>query len=182
MIDPVCGMSVDPATAKGTYSHHGNNYHFCSIPCLKKFQNDPDKYLAGHRERMDAPPDLHAVPSSGVRYVCPMHPEVTSDRPGACPKCGMALEPATPTLDEQPDPEAADMSRRLWISVALGVPLLLIAMLDMTPAQPATRWFGSSGSLIVQWLLCTPVVLWCGWPFFVRARILVASATSTCLP
>ncbi len=98
-----------------------------------------------------------------------MHPEVTSDRPGACPKCGMALELATPTRDEESDPEAAVMSRRLWISVALGVPLVLIAMLDMTPAHPATHWFGTSGSLIIQWLLCTPIVLWCGWRFFTRA-------------
>ena len=93
------------------------------------------------REAMGSPRGARAIPAKAALYICPMDADVTSDRPGACPKCGMALEPATPTLDEQPDPEARAMLRRLWVSVALGVPLFAVAMLDMTPSHPATQWF-----------------------------------------
>jgi Cu+-exporting ATPase len=110
-------------------------------------------------------------PKPGTRWICPMDPEVESDRPGACPKCGMALEPAAPSLDDEPDPELQDMSRRLRISLDLGIPVVLIAMLDMLPSKPVTRMVGESGSLLAQWLLSTPVIFGCGWPFFVRAWV-----------
>jgi Cu+-exporting ATPase len=161
-LDPVCGMTVDPATAAGSYVHNGKTYHFCSVSCLKKFQADPAKYVAGNREAM-------AIAAPATRYVCPMHPEVVSDRPGSCPKCGMALEPAAPTLDAAPDPELLDMGRRFWVGVALGVPVFLAAMLDMLPAKPVTKLLGEAGALLFQAVLSTPVVLWCGWPFYVRA-------------
>src|SRR5437773_2254676 len=98
VIDPVCGMTVDPKTAKGSHSHDGALYHFCSVSCLNKFQADPAKYLAGQRDEMHAAkaPETRlptAASHSPVRYICPMDPDVVSDRPGACPKCGMALEP-----------------------------------------------------------------------------------------
>jgi len=169
-------MTVDPATAAGSYEHDGTTYHFCSLSCLKKFQSNPGQYVAGRHVGMQK----HAAPAitrakkgaqPGTRWICPMDPDVVSDRPGACPKCGMALEPAAPTLDEQPDPELRDMSRRLWISLDLGVPVLLIAMLDMLPSKPVSRLVGSSSALLAQWLLCTPVVFGCGWPFFVRAWV-----------
>src|SRR5262249_9197975 len=123
---------------------------------------DPAKYLAGNREAME-------IAAPATRYVCPMHPDVVSVRPGSCPKCGMALEPAAPTLDSAPDPELLDMSRRFWVGIVLGVPVFLAAMLDMLPAKPVTKLLGESGALLFQAVLSTPVVLWCGWPFYVRA-------------
>jgi P-type Cu+ transporter len=165
-LDPVCGMSVDPDTARGAFTYKDRTFHFCSSSCLKKFQADPDKYLNGHQEQMPA-----AAPQtpSDARYVCPMHPEVVSDRPGACPKCGMALELAAPARDEGADAEDADMSRRFWVGLALGLPLFAIAMLDMLPATALAGLLSMRESLIVQWALCTPIVGWCGWPIFSRA-------------
>jgi Cu+-exporting ATPase len=170
--DPVCGMTVDPAAAKGAFDYQGHTYYFCSTHCLAKFRADPAKYLAGHREAMGTPHD-EPPPAPGTRYVCPMDPEVLSDRPGACPKCGMALEPAAPTLDEAPDPELRSMSLRLWVGLALGVPVFLAAMLDMLPSRPVTRLLGATPALLLQLGLCTPVVFWCGWPFFERALVSV---------
>ncbi|MEO8724478.1 MAG: HAD-IC family P-type ATPase, partial [Acidobacteriaceae bacterium] len=156
--DLVCGMTVDPAATLHQVHHCGENYHFCSAGCAQKFRSDPQKYLTP--EKQPAPPQAQ----SGREYSCPMHPEVVSDRPGACPKCGMALEPRVTTLDEieQDDPELRNMARRFWISLAFTVPLLVLAM---APALPIAPWF-------VDWaefLLATPVVLWGGWPFFQRA-------------
>jgi len=166
--DPVCGMTVDPARAKGSHSHDGITYHFCSTGCLKKFEADPVKFIAGDREAMDhhapAPP---AKP--GMRWICPMDPEVVSDRPGPCPKCGMALEPAEPSEHDAPDHEAASLVRRLKLGIVLGVPLVVIAMVDMLPSTPVAQALGMNGSLLAQWLLCTPIVLWCALPFFQRA-------------
>jgi P-type Cu+ transporter len=171
-IDPVCGMSVDPAAARGQHTHEGETYYFCSTSCLSKFQNAPAKYLAGHREEMHASPGQPKLETRNSKletlYICPMCPGVESDRPGACPKCGMALEPAMPDQEQAADPELAGMSRRLMIGLGLGIPLLAIAMLDMLPSRPITKVFGMSGAMIVQWLLATPIVFWCGWPFFVR--------------
>ncbi len=172
MIDPVCGMNVDPEKAAGSWSHQGQAYYFCSLGCQKKFQLTPDRYLGGHRDAMSASQTHVAIQTSskdGQRYICPMDADVVSDRPGACPKCGMALEPAAPTLDNGPDPELLDMQRRFWIGLALGLPVFLLAMIDMLPSHPITNSLGVSASLVLQWILSTPVVFWCGLPFLMRA-------------
>src|SRR5947209_3375026 len=154
-IDPVCGMTVDPATASASLVHDGHTYYFCNPSCRTKFQANPARYLSGAKEAMEeAPP-----PAPGTEYVCPMDPEVVSDRPGPCPKCGMALEPRTVTAEEGPNPELADMSRRLWVGLALGLPVFLLAMADMLPGRP----LGSLDRGVLNWLqlaLTTPVVLW----------------------
>lgn len=163
-IDPVCGMSVDPAHAAGSTTHGGHAFYFCSKHCLNRFQADPERFLAGKREAMPA-----AVPA-GAKYTCPMHPEVIRDGPGSCPLCGMALEPTTPIAEEGPNPELLDMGRRLWVGVALTVPILMLAMGDMVvPGHTLHRWLPVQWMNWLQLLLSTPVVLWCGWPFFERA-------------
>ena len=173
--DPVCGMKVDPATAKASFVHEGKTYYFCATSCFNKFRSDPAEYLSGQRQPMHAPltklnaPQTEiANPKSGIKYVCPMCPGVESDRPGPCPKCGMALEPSGPGHHDEADPELAGMTRRLWIGLAFGVPLFVMAMLDMLPARPISSALGQSRTLVLQWALATPVVFWCGWPFFVR--------------
>jgi Cu+-exporting ATPase len=152
-------MTVNPATAKHRTEHGGRTYFFCSAGCREKFEKDPEKYLT---PKMEVPPELAPA---GARWTCPMHPEIVRDKPGSCPICGMALEPRMPSLDEGPDPELVDMQRRLIGSAALTLPLLVLEMAGMAGA---TALHGSW----VQWLqlaLATPVVLWGGWPFFVRA-------------
>src|SRR3954463_5000773 len=116
-VDPVCGMTVDPATAAGSTDFEGKTYFFCNPRCLERFRQDPRSYLDGTRPKGMS--ELTVAPPSGgarVEYICPMDPEVVSDRPGPCPKCGMALEPRTALLDEGPNPELADMTRRFWVS------------------------------------------------------------------
>src|SRR5262249_41770813 len=139
--------------------YQGKTYYFCCPHCLEKFKADPQRYLAG------APaPAVPAPP--GTIYTCPMHPEVEQDHPGSCPKCGMALEPKTFTAGCGPDPELIDMSRRFWIGVVLSLPILVLSMAPMF----GVSLHGSTATLNwVQLLLATPVVLWCGWPFFERA-------------
>jgi len=158
--DPVCGMSVDPATAKHSAEHEGEKYYFCCAGCREKFIGEPWRYIA------ETP-----VPASPVRpgaiYVCPMHPQVRENRPGACPICGMALEPALPTATDEPDLERADMTRRFWVSLVLTAPLFLIDMaghlvdLHSFIAPSLKNW--------IELILATPVVLWAGAPFFARA-------------
>ena len=160
-VDPVCGMTVDPATARASAIHDGRNYYFCCPSCASKFTADPARYLAPPAGRPAA-----AAPKGAV-YTCPMHPEVRQDRPGACPKCGMALEPESVTADEGPNPELADMGRRFWIGAVLSLPVFLIAMSDMLPGRPLHAYMSVLNW--VQLILATPVVLWCGWPFFERA-------------
>jgi Cu+-exporting ATPase len=162
-VDPVCGMTVDQANAPATLVHEGQSYFFCCPSCLMKFQADPAKYLSGHVPEALPPP-------AGALFTCPMHPEIKQDHPGSCPLCGMALEPLTATLEEGPNPELADMSRRLWIGVALTVPVLLLAMADMLPGRPL-RFLDMGAANRLQLILTTPVVLWCGWPFFERAWV-----------
>src|SRR5581483_7472069 len=113
--DPVCGMMVDPARAAGSLEHEGRTYYFCSRSCLGRFQGNPAAYLGTEAA---APPPRPPAPT-GTVYTCPMHPEVVRDRPGACPICGMALEPRTPTLEEGENPELRDMARRFWVGLAL---------------------------------------------------------------
>ncbi|WP_316159331.1 MULTISPECIES: heavy metal translocating P-type ATPase [unclassified Bradyrhizobium] len=158
VIDPVCGMSVDPATSKHRFEHAGHTFHFCSAGCRTKFAAEPDKYL-GER---GPPPEMPA----GTIYTCPMHPEIRQEGPGTCPICGMALEPDVISLDDAPNPELADMSRRFWIGAVLSAPVVVLEM--------GGHLVGGHGlidpvlSNWIQFALATPVVLWAGWPFFVR--------------
>ncbi|HEY2413026.1 MAG TPA: heavy metal translocating P-type ATPase [Pirellulaceae bacterium] len=162
-IDPVCGMTVDPATAPASFEHQGTTYYFCCSHCLTKFKANPGAYLGESK-----PAPTHAPPSS--KYTCPMHPEVVQDGPGACPKCGMALEPTMPAASEGPDPELVDMHWRLWIGAALTLPVFGIAMAEIIPAPSMRAWLHQHMVAMnwVQLALATPVVLGCGWPFFVR--------------
>jgi Cu+-exporting ATPase len=205
MIDPVCGMTVNPATARAKGDYKGKTYYFCCPGCATKFNVDPERYLKSPSApamvmlgsigaNAEPAPQLKAV--KGARYICPMDPEVVADRPGACPRCGMALEPEVPLIAktqwtcpmhpeivrdepgscpicgmaleprtvsaEEDNPELRDMSRRFWVGLALSAPLLL-AMLPWFEAlvpHAVMAW--------VQLALATPVVLWCGWPFFQR--------------
>jgi len=160
-IDPVCGMKVDPATAKHFLSHQGQNYFFCSARCRERFATEPAKYLSPKNPSGESEPPAPA----GTVYTCPMHPEVRQVGPGSCPICGMALEPEQVSLDDQPDPELLDMTRRFWIALVLTAPVFVLEMgshLGMMELLP--RGWSNWLSL----LLATPVVLWAGAPFFVR--------------
>jgi len=173
--DPVCGMTVDPATARHRATHGGQTFFFCCDGCRTKFVADPHRYLHP-KPQAHAPTHTHththgtphapgAPPAPpGTIYTCPMHPEVRQIGPGACPLCGMALEPAEPTAEAGPNPELVDMRRRFWIGVVLAIP---VVVLDM--GAPLFRHLlAPSVSNWVQLVLATPVVLWAGWPFFVR--------------
>ena len=157
--DPVCGMSVDPATAKHKADHAGATYSFCSGSCRDKFVANPAKYLAPQ-------PAKPADAAPGVMYTCPMHPQIRQLGPGSCPICGMALEPEVPTAETGPNPELIDMKRRFWIGLALAVPVFVLEMaghltnLHMLIPDRVSNW--------IQFALATPVVLWAGWPFFER--------------
>ncbi|MBR1164931.1 heavy metal translocating P-type ATPase [Bradyrhizobium elkanii] len=156
-IDPVCGMKVNPATAKHRFSYKGEEYLFCSGRCRERFEADPEKYLKPREEEPPAP--------AGTIYTCPMHPEVRQVGPGSCPICGMALEPEQVSLDDGPDPELIDMTRRFWIGLALTLPVFVLEMgshlglMHLVP-QGWSNW--------ISLVLATPVVLWAGAPFFVR--------------
>ena len=159
--DPVCGMKILPSDAVGTSSCDSRTYYFCNESCLDRFREDPRRYLEPARDGEQVEPVV------GADYICPMHPEVVQDHPGACPICGMALEPRTVTLEEV-NPELIDMSRRFWIGLGLTLPLLALAMSDLIPGEPLmkiipSRWLGWN-----QLALTTPAVLWAGWPFFER--------------
>jgi Cu+-exporting ATPase len=158
VIDPVCGMTVDPAVTPHHAEHQGKTFHFCGAGCRAKFIADPDKFLG---DRPAAP--VEAPP--GSIWICPMHPEIRQEGPGTCPICGMALEPEAPTLDDGPNPELVDFTRRLKVSAVLAVPLLLLSMgaemlgLHLVP-MAWSPW--------IQLLLSAPIVLWAGRPFFER--------------
>src|ERR1044071_905137 len=141
-IDPVCGMTVDPATAKFTTGHGGKTYYFCCAGCLAKFQADPGKYL--HPVRSGGASASPQPARTDVEYTCPMHPEVRQIGPGSCPLCGMALEPVEMTAEEPENHELVDMTRRFRVSAVLAVPVLVMGMLEWQP------W--------VQLALATPVV------------------------
>src|SRR5439155_2436348 len=119
-IDPVCGMTVDPADAAGAYEYRGTTYYFCNLSCLERFKEAPDQFLGGSRPVIEA-----------ESYTCPMHPEIVRDRPGACPICGMALEPRVVGLEEKANPELIDMTRRFWIALPLAAPVFVLTMGDM---------------------------------------------------
>jgi Cu+-exporting ATPase len=180
VLDPVCGMMVDPDRAAGHVDHNGTTYYFCSKGCVAKFTADPERYLSGTREPMPAAPVLQigglkraASPEPrAARYTCPMDPEVISDKPGPCPKCGMALEPMLDELSaadiDAPNPELVDMTRRFWIGLVLGAPVFLLTMGDMASSGAVMHRLGASTVNWVEFALAIPVVLWCGKPFFER--------------
>jgi P-type Cu+ transporter len=201
LIDPVCGMKVDPHSAAGSYEHAGQTYFFCSKSCLNRFKQEPEAFVEGgaepepewHEERAagssvytcpmhpevrrDGPgscpkcgmalePLRVEAPKEKVEYTCPMHPEIVRDQPGSCPICGMALEPRTVTAVED-NVELKSMTRRFWASVVLTLPLLVVAMGDMAGLQ-LHRLASPRTLSLLELVLASPVVLWGGWPFFVR--------------
>ena len=202
MKDPVCGMTVDPAKAAATVEHEGTRYFFCSQGCASRFRTDPEKFLAP--KPSVAPTTLSMPAEQQTEYICPMDPEVHKMGPGACPKCGMALEPATitalatrtdftcpmhpqisrgepgncpicgmtleprETTVEELNPELVDMTRRLWISIALAVPLLALMLSGLLRSMPLQHLLSARTWAWLEFALATPVVFWCGWPFFVR--------------
>ena len=179
LTDPICGMTVDPQDCAGSFDYKGRTYYFCSTHCLEKFRANSETYLAKrrvgapHPRGEEAAGEKGAVPFSheGAAYTCPMHPEVRHFGPGPCPKCGMALEPDAPTATETEaeNPELADMTRRFRVSLALAAPVFAIGMSDLIPGEPLQHAAGPAALAWIQFGLATPVVLWCGWPFFVRA-------------
>lgn len=224
--DPVCGMQVDPASARAKAEHGGRTYFFCCAGCAKKFEAAPEQYLkprptpSGPMRTMISPaaatirktvpmhpsasvasepkaaateyvcpmdPQVHesgpgacpkcgmaleravpAIPSTKSEYVCPMHPEIVRAEPGSCPICGMALEPRVTSAEEEWNPELTSMTQRLWVSVALTIPILLAAMGAYLPGAPLERMISPHALTWIELALATPVVLWGGWPFFVR--------------
>jgi Cu+-exporting ATPase len=158
--DPVCGMTVDPHTAKHMHSYQGRAYYFCSTKCRDRFVAEPLKYLSS-RDREAA-----AVVPEGTIYTCPMHPQIRQVGPGSCPICGMALEPEIVTRGTAANPELADMQRRFWIGLALTLPVLALEMGGHLTGL--YHWLGKQNSNWLQLAFGTPVVLWAGWPFFAR--------------
>src|SRR5262245_57341752 len=209
-IDPVCGMSVEPVHAAGTYVHHGETYYFCSQSCLDRFAAAPEQFTGtttdGPPQRTPAPatgdaaeytcpmhpevrqtgpgscpkcgmalePVTLSVPTTTVEYTCPMHPEIVRGEPGFCPICGMALEPRTVTVEEE-NLELKDMTRRFWVSLALSTPLLVLAMAEMVVGASVPYLISGRFFTWLQFALATPVVLWGGWPFFVRGWVSVVN-------
>ena len=197
LIDPVCGMTVTADDAAGQFEHRGDTYYFCSTHCLERFRESPDRFLepgltsaqppAAEGIEYTCPMDpevrqigpgacpkcgmalepMEAQAATRVEYTCPMHPEIVRSEPGACPICGMALEPRTVTVEAE-NPELADMTRRFRISSLLTLPLLAFMVSDMLPGRPIERALGARAVTWLQFVLATPVVLWGGWPFFVR--------------
>jgi len=165
--DPVCGMDVDPSTSEHQVERDGAAYYFCSAHCLARFEADPAQYVDPQREA--ATPDAG---SAEQEYTCPMHPEIRQLGPGACPICGMALEPVMVSAETGPNAELGDMTRRFWVALVLAIPVVILemgghlfpAMHDLISPRAST-W--------TQLVLATPVVLWAGWPFFERAWVSV---------
>ncbi|KAA0686147.1 heavy metal translocating P-type ATPase [Azospirillum brasilense] len=166
--DPVCGMKVDPATSKYRADHRHETYHFCSARCRDRFVADPEGYLKP-RAKPAAPEQAgHASPQKGVIYTCPMHPEIRQEGPGTCPICGMALEPVGANVEQGPNPELVDFTRRFWVGAALAVPLLILEMGAHIPGTGIHDVIPPRVSVWIQFLLATPVVVWSGWPLFER--------------
>ena len=157
--DPVCGMTVTIKPEGRSETYQDQTFHFCSDKCQTKFKGDPWFYASGRAA------DKPKVVVAGTQYTCPMHPEIVRDAPGACPLCGMALEPMTPT--DEPSHELVDFTRRLWISVAAAVPLIVLTMGGMV-GLPIRDWLGHQIAAYLEFLLATPIVLWAALPFFQR--------------
>jgi Cu+-exporting ATPase len=217
VLDPVCGMYVEPEKARASADYKGKKYYFCSPRCGERFTAEPERFLAprppaGLVQLGGMPPVKPTeaqVPTKGeqgsviyvcpmdpevreskpvpcpkcgmalepavpvlqekIEYTCPMHPQIVRSQPGSCPICGMALEPRTVTVDTQENPELRDMRRRFWVGAALTIPVLIAAMGDLIPGRPLERWASPRAWAWFEMILATPVVLWAGWPFFVRA-------------
>lgn len=161
--DPVCGMNVPLDMEKPHHVHNEKTYHFCSKKCHDKFVNDPVHYISGAHKQ-----GAQAV-AKGTQFTCPMHPEIIRDEPGDCPKCGMALEPmGVPSGDDKPNPELLDFKRRFFVGAALTIPLLILTMGPLVGLGFVRDIFGERMTLWIEFVLGTPVILWAGWPFFVR--------------
>ncbi len=173
--DPVCGMTVDPSRAKHQLEHDGEPVYFCCAGCLTKFRADPARYAKSSAPKGEEPkPPRSQAPGTSpdsAEYTCPMHPQILQKGPGSCPLCGMALEPKEMTADASPaeNAELVDMQRRLLGSAALTLPLFVLAMGEMLPGDPIGHAVGMERRLWIELFLAAPVVLWGGWPFFVRA-------------
>jgi Cu+-exporting ATPase len=170
--DPVCGMTVDPGSAV-RHEHRGKMHFFCSRHCLGTFKADPNRYTEERTSSSKGGVALVAEPpaawASRVEWTCPMHPEIVRDAPGACPICGMALEPRAISLEEPDNPELREMSRRFWMGLALAVPLVALAMVHFMPGLHLEQVLPPRVLSLAELVLATPIVLWGGWPFFVRA-------------
>jgi Cu+-exporting ATPase len=179
--DPVCGMTVDSARSKASIEHAGTTYYFCSAGCADHFHAAPEKFLnVVPPARSEAPsnsvlvggaaiePPTSRLAAPGIEYTCPMHPGIVRPGPGACPICGMALEPRTALANEGENHELTSMTHRFWLSVALTIPVLLLGMSDLIPGRPVQQFLSMRAIGWIELLLATPVVLWGGWPFFER--------------
>jgi Cu+-exporting ATPase len=196
VLDPVCGMTIDPADAVGHVDYHGQTYYFCNQSCLDQFREDPERFLQpGRADSAAADPSVEytcpmdpevrqlgpgacpkcgmalepvtVVPLTRTEWTCPMHPEIVRDQPGSCPICGMALEPRVVTLEDR-NPELDEMTRRFRVSLVLTAPILAVMVSEVLPGQPLQRVVPSAALNWIELLLATPVVLWGGWPFFQR--------------
>lgn len=199
VLDPVCGMTIDPATAAATSEHGGRTIYFCARHCKTKFDANPAAYIGSEKPAEAAPapagttyvcpmdpevrkdkpgacpkcgmalePEMVTAAATKVEWTCPMHPQIVRDQPGSCPICGMALEPRSVTVDDE-NPELRDMSRRFWVAAVFTVPLVAFAMLRHIPRLDVFPHELLTWSSWIELALAAPVVLWCGWPFFVRA-------------
>jgi len=203
--DPVCGMTIDPADAAGQFDYNGRTYYFCNPTCLERFTADPERFVESERapeapaadalERdytcpMDpevrqkgpgacpkcgmALEPVDVAPATKTEWTCPMHPEIVRSEPGACPICGMALEPRVVTIEDE-NPELVDMTRRFRWSLLLTAPILAFMVADFLPGAPLERVLPHAAMNWIELALATPVVLWGGWPFFVRGWASVVS-------
>ena len=197
VLDPVCGMTISPDDAVGQVDYKGVTYYFCSQSCIERFRATPEAFLGGRPSTAVTPADMEreytcpmdpevrqkgpgACPKCGMalepvdvapvtktEWTCPMHPEIVRDAPGACPICGMALEPRVVTIEES-NPELDDMTRRFWWSSAITIPMLAFMISEFVPGRPLQTLLPHGWMNWIQLALATPVVLWGGWPFFVR--------------
>ncbi|MDE3110969.1 MAG: YHS domain-containing protein, partial [Acidobacteriota bacterium] len=207
MKDLICGMEVNPETARAKAEFDGHSYYFCSSNCEQKFRADPAKYVSNVIVAPPTDPSMKQEPkpsatqytcpmhpevvqqkpgncpkcgmalepvtfmtsASKTEYVCPMHPQIVRDAPGSCPICGMALEPRTVTAEEEKNPELVEMTRRFWVDTVLTIPVLVVAMAEYFPSLSSLiSWASPKAREWFELVLATPIVLWGGWPFFVR--------------
>ena len=162
-IDPVCAMEVDTAAAGRVVEHDGTSYYFCSDKCVTRFKANPQEFIAGAAMSAEKKSAAHAA---GAQYTCPMHPEIVRDAPGACPICGMALEPISPlAAAEEENPELAYMTIRFWAALVLTIPILALGML---PGAWVARVVPMTVAPWLMFALATPVVIWAGAAFFER--------------
>ncbi len=198
-LDPVCGMEVAPVDAAGSFEYRGHTYLFCNPGCLEKFKANPEQFLAPKipaRVRATTSPDqreytcpmdpevrqkgpgacpkcgmalepVSVTPANRTEWTCPMHPQIVRSAPGNCPICGMALEPRD-AVSEEENPELRDMTRRFWTSVAFSLPIVAVMISDFVPGHPLQHLLGPRVLSWIQFFFATPVVIWAGWPFFVR--------------